>query len=169
VTELESTLFAGRNEKYIGRWMWNRTETRHDPRTGRLRKFPKPEAEWHVVEDDGLRIVSQDVWNRGVARWKQIERTWPRRPGKRGFEGRQRSYVETHPPHLLSGGLRCGVCGGAIAQVSGKGAGYYLWLSQRNEACLREPPPGFSPSHRAEDSREPTPQMFDASRNPTNP
>src|SRR5215467_11098119 len=29
-----------RNHKYIGHWVWNRTETRRDPRTGRLRKFP---------------------------------------------------------------------------------------------------------------------------------
>jgi hypothetical protein len=124
-----------RNQKYIGRWVWNRTETRRDPRTGRLRKFPKPEAEWHVVEDDLLRIVPQDVWDRVMARWKEIERTWPRRSGKRGFEGRQRSSVETHPPHLLSGSLRRGVCGGAIGQVSGKGTGYYGCLGAAKRAC----------------------------------
>jgi hypothetical protein len=124
-----------RNEKYIGRWVWNRTENRRDPRTGRLRKFPKPESEWHISEDDGLRIVPRDIWDRGVARWKEITRTWPRRPGRRGFEGRQRSYVETHPPHLLSGALRCGVCGGAIGQVSGKGAGYYGCLGAAKHAC----------------------------------
>src|SRR5579862_8106399 len=32
-----------RNEKYAGHWVWNRTETRRDPKTGRRRKFPKPE------------------------------------------------------------------------------------------------------------------------------
>lgn len=124
-----------RNEKYIGRWMWNRTGTRRDPRTGRLRKFPKPESEWHLVEDESLRIVRQDIWDRVMARWKEIARTWPRRSGKRGFEGRQRSYVETHPPHLLSGALRCGVCGGAMGQVSGKGAGYYGCLGAAKHAC----------------------------------
>lgn len=124
-----------RNEKYIGRWVWNRTETRRDPRTGRLRKFPKPESEWHVVDDEGLRIVPQDIWDRVMNRWKEIERTWPRRPGKRGFEGRQRSYVETHPPHLLSGALRCGVCAGAMGQVSGKGGGYYGCLGAAKHAC----------------------------------
>src|SRR6266852_2308964 len=35
-----------KNEKYIGRWIWNRSETRRDPKTGRKRKFPKPENEW---------------------------------------------------------------------------------------------------------------------------
>src|SRR5437016_2904149 len=41
-----------KNEKYVGQWTWNRTEARRDPRTGRLRKFPKPEPEWHVTKDD---------------------------------------------------------------------------------------------------------------------
>src|SRR5215467_7740694 len=45
-----------KNEKYIGRWIWNRSETRRDPKTGRKRKFPKQENEWHVSENDELRI-----------------------------------------------------------------------------------------------------------------
>src|SRR5262249_19594563 len=52
-----SAMSVGRvlkNQKYIGRWVWNRTETRRDPRSGRLRKFPKPESEWHVTVDENL-------------------------------------------------------------------------------------------------------------------
>jgi len=124
-----------RNHKYIGHWVWNRTETRRDPRTGRLRKFPKPESEWHVVEDESLRIVPSDLWDRVKTRWKEIDGTWPTRSGKRGFVGRQRSYVETHPPQLLSGTLRCGMCGGAVGQVSGKGTGYYGCLGAMKKAC----------------------------------
>ena len=124
-----------RNEKYIGRWAWNRTETRRDPRSGRLRKFPKPESEWHLVVDESLRIVPQKTWDVVRERWLEIARTWPRRPGHRGFEGRQRSYVETHPPHLLSGALHCGICGGAVGQVSGKGKGYYGCLGSARRAC----------------------------------
>ena len=30
------------NEKYAGRWTWNRTGTRRDPRTGRRRSYVKP-------------------------------------------------------------------------------------------------------------------------------
>lgn len=124
-----------RNEKYIGRWGWNRTETRRDPRTGRLRRFPKPESEWHLVVDERLRIVPSEAWDRVMERWREIARTWPRHRGQRGFEGRQRSYVESHPPHLLSGALRCGVCGGAIGQVSGKRKGYYGCLGSARHAC----------------------------------
>src|SRR5262249_8061310 len=113
-----------KNEKYIGRWRWNRTETRRDPRTGRKRQFVKGESEWHIVQSEELRIVPQDTWERVAARWKEIDRTWPKRRGQKGFVGQQRSYVETHPRHLLSGLLRCGECGQAMGQVSGKGGGY---------------------------------------------
>lgn len=34
------------NEKYTGHWVWNKTESRKDPRTGRRRRFTKPESEW---------------------------------------------------------------------------------------------------------------------------
>lgn len=49
------------NEKYIGRWVWNKTESRRDPRTGKRRRFPKPESEWIVHEDESLRIVPQEL------------------------------------------------------------------------------------------------------------
>jgi Recombinase len=73
------------NEKYFGRWIWSRSETRHDPKTGRKRKFPKPESEWHVSQDEELRIVPQELWDCAKARWKEIDHTWPhRRTGKLG-------------------------------------------------------------------------------------
>jgi site-specific DNA recombinase len=124
-----------KNEKYIGRWAWNRTETRRDPRTGRKRRHAKAPSEWHVSDNDDLRIVPQETWERVVKRWKEIDRAWPVPRSRRiGSEG-QRSYVETHPPHLFAGTLRCGACGHAIAQVSGKGGGYYGCLLAARHAC----------------------------------
>jgi len=124
-----------KNEKYIGRWMWNRTETRRDPRTGRRRRVLKPASEWHVLENEELRIVPQETWDRVVARWRAIDRIWPTRRTNKTSEDRQRSYVETNPPHLLSGALRCGKCGGAVGQVSGKGSGYYGCLKASISGC----------------------------------
>ncbi len=124
-----------KNEKYVGRWTWNRTETRRDPKTGRRRKFLKPESEWHVTENEGLRIVPQELWERVAARWKEVDRAWPRRRSEKTAEGRQRSYVEANPPHLLSGALRCAKCGSTIGQVSGKGSGYYGCLAAVRGAC----------------------------------
>jgi hypothetical protein len=34
-----------RNEKYVGRWLWNRTETHRNPLTGRKRRIVKPQTE----------------------------------------------------------------------------------------------------------------------------
>jgi DNA invertase Pin-like site-specific DNA recombinase len=50
------------NEKYVGRWVWNKTESRRDPRTGRRRRFDKPESELVVHEDEELRIVPAQLW-----------------------------------------------------------------------------------------------------------
>ena len=124
-----------KNEKYIGHWTWNRTETRRDPKTGRRRKFLKPESEWHVTEKEELRIVPQELWDRVAARWKEVDRAWPQRRTTKISAGRQRSYVEANPPHLLSGALHCGKCGSAIGQVSGKGSGYYGCLAAVRGAC----------------------------------
>jgi site-specific DNA recombinase len=124
-----------KNEKYVGRWTWNRTETRRDPITGRKRRFPKPEAEWHLAEDESLRIIAADVWERGAARWREVDRVWPIRKVDRDRRGEQRSYVDSNPTHLLSGILTCGRCGHSMGQVSGKGSGYYGCLAATRGAC----------------------------------
>ena len=38
------------NPKYAGRWIWNKTGTRRDPKTGRRRSYVKPESEWIISE-----------------------------------------------------------------------------------------------------------------------
>ncbi len=90
--------------------------------------------EWQIFEGEDLRIVPQDIWDRVVALWSEIDRTWPKHRSQKGFQGQQRSYVETYPPHLLSRTLRCGQCGGAMGQVSGKGGGYYGCLKASKKA-----------------------------------
>ena len=124
-----------RNEKYIGRWIWNRTETRRDPRTGRRRQFPKPESEWFITEDQSLRIVSQALWQRTQRRLASVRRVWPGGRGKRGFEGQRGSRVANYPTDLLSGAMTCGACGATIAKVSGKSGGYYGCLGAKKGAC----------------------------------
>ena len=76
-----------KNEKYIGRWIWNRTETRRDPLTGRKRRVPKPESEWDIREDEDLRLVSEDLWQQVTKRWQEVDRVWPVRRRKKGAAG----------------------------------------------------------------------------------
>jgi hypothetical protein len=124
-----------RNEKYAGRWVWNRTEFRRDPRTGRRRQFMKPESQWIVHEDESLRIVPRPMWERVQSKLTEMAGTWPGGKGRRGFERQQGGRVRYYPTHLLSGAMNCGLCAGAIAQVSGKGGGYYGCLAAARGRC----------------------------------
>lgn len=123
------------NTKYDGRWAWNMSETRRDPKTGRRRQFPKPESEWIIKEDESLRIVPTELWKQVQERLKEVRKTWPGGKGKRGFQGQQGGRTKQYPTHLLSGGMVCGSCGAAIAQVSGKSGGYYGCLAASKSAC----------------------------------
>ena len=123
-----------KNQKYIGRWVWNTTETRRDPKTGRRRKFPKSESEWIVTEDQNLRIVPQELWDRVQERLTAIKKTWPG-GNTRGMQSQQGNRVRQYPTHLLAGAMTCGVCGATIAQVSGKSKGYYGCLGATKGAC----------------------------------
>jgi site-specific DNA recombinase len=123
------------NEKYIGHWVWNKHESRRDPKTGRRRRFPKPASEWITHDDEALRIVPQALWDQVHARRQAVRRTWPGGPGRRGFSTAQGSRERHFPTHLLSGAMRCSQCGAIVSQVSGKGGGYYGCLAATKGAC----------------------------------
>ncbi|MCX6117521.1 MAG: recombinase family protein [Proteobacteria bacterium] len=124
-----------KDEKYLGRYTWNKTQAKKDPMTGRTKQVPRPKEEWVIQVREEMRIISDDMWKLAQKRWSEIEHTYPTMKGKKGFEGRQKSYVLTHPPHILSGGLRCGVCDGSISLVSGKNGGYYGCLNSVKKTC----------------------------------
>ncbi len=124
-----------RNEKYAGRWVWNKSETRRDPRSGRRRQFPKPESDWIVTDDEALRIVPPELWRRVQERLAAVRKTWPGGVGKRGFEGPRGGRVRHYPEELLSGAMVCGRCGGSIVKASGKNGGYYGCLGAAKSAC----------------------------------
>ena len=94
----------------------------------------KPESEWVVRDDEGLRIVPQELWDRVAERLREIQKVWP--GGKaRGFGPGQRSRVHAYPPYLLSGAMICGCCDRAIALVSGHRGGYYGCSAAARHAC----------------------------------
>ena len=124
-----------RCEKYIGRWIWNRTQTRRDPKTGRRRQFPKPEAEWFVSTDESLRIVPSTLWDQVQGRLREVRKAWPGGKGRRGFQDQVAGRLANYPRELLSGSMICGVCGGAVTRVSGKSGGYYGCLGAARRKC----------------------------------
>lgn len=123
------------NTKYIGKWVWNRTETRRDPRTGRRRSYQKPEADWVVRQDETLRIVPQDLWDRVQERQRASSQTSPNLSPGRRLGSRRESWARHFPKSLLSGCMVCGSCGAAIVQVGGKGGGYFGCLGAKKGGC----------------------------------
>jgi len=114
-----------KDEKYAGKFVWNRTTTVKDPLSGKMKQVERPKEEWVTQQRAEMRIISDEDRQAADFRWREIDGVFPSKKGKKGFEGKRRSYVDSHPTHLLSGSLKCGSCGGAMALVSGKGSGYY--------------------------------------------
>ena len=123
------------NEKYIGKWVWNKTESRRDPSTGRRKRFPKPESEWITNNDDSLRIIPQLLWESVRERRAVSSKAWPKQIGKNGFSKNQGKRGGIYPTHILSGMMTCASCGSTIGQISGKGGGYFGCLGAKRGAC----------------------------------
>jgi DNA invertase Pin-like site-specific DNA recombinase len=107
------------NELYIGRLVWNRLRYVKDPATGKRVSRPNPPESWVITEVPELRIVDDDLWQaakdfRAGARKQAAGNSTGETAAspKSGFWSHQR------PKHLLTGLMRCGVCGGGYAKIS---------------------------------------------------
>ncbi len=85
-----------KNERYLGKVIWNRENEAIYRGGTKLREF-RPQEEWIVVDKPELRIISDDLWTAARARIRPGQRR-PRCDGK----------------YLLSGLARCSSCGGPI-------------------------------------------------------
>ncbi len=124
-----------KNEKYVAKWVWNKTGSRRDPRTGRRKRFDKPESEWIVQIDESLRIIPPELWNEVQTRRLERKKSWPGGKGKRGLESK-RGNVEAHfPRELFSGAMTCKICGSTIGKVSGRHGGYLGCVGAKRGTC----------------------------------
>jgi site-specific DNA recombinase len=102
------------NDRYRGVAFWNRTRKVCDPRTGRRVQRERPKSEWVVSQAPHLQIVSAELWNAVERRLATVKAfaagTSP------GLCCRSLSAQ-----YLLSGFLKCGVCGAKMVVVSGRG------------------------------------------------
>jgi site-specific DNA recombinase len=102
-----------RNERYRGVVHWNVSEWKKDPDTGKRTRVMRPRSEWITHTDDSLRIVSDDLWARAQQRIKPAPGDDKLRPG--GWSERRDpatgKVIAVSKKYLLSGLLRCGVCG----------------------------------------------------------
>lgn len=90
------------NPIYDGRIAWNRVRMVKDPDTGRRVSRPNPEGEWKWADAPHLRIVDADLF--AAVQDLRLKRS--------------RVIVQHRrkPKHLLSGLLRCAVCGGGMSK-----------------------------------------------------
>lgn len=103
-----------RNSIYVGRPAWGKRMNKRRPGTANKLQKRRPEAEWDIFEDESLRIISDDVWNKVKARLD--------RPARAVKNGRP-------PRYLLSGLIKCASCGGHYTLFNGRS---YRCSSQQN-------------------------------------
>ena len=104
-----------RNELYIGRLIWNRSQFIKQPGTNKRLRRMRPESEWIVLEKPELRIIDDALWRRVRDRiaWVNEKFNHGNQPGMMNRA--------TTSPNLLTGFLKCGVCGHNLIIVAGRG------------------------------------------------
>ena len=103
------------NELYIGRQVWNRQRFVKNPETGRRVPRLNPPEEWIVTEVPELRIVDDGLWQAVKARQAELSEIYADTIAS-VREAHANRLNRTHRPrYLLSGLLKCGVCGSPFA------------------------------------------------------
>jgi len=75
-----------RNERYIGRIVWNRPQFVKVPGTNRRVARPRPRGEWRTMEAPSQRIVPDELWNSVQARQRWLNANFTE--GARGLFSR---------------------------------------------------------------------------------
>ncbi len=95
------------NEKYIGDWTFNKRQWMRHPETGKKRWVEKDHSEWIPNQRPDLAVIDPTTWEKVQAR-VVANRKGPPQRGK----GNRSSY-------LLSGLMKCHVCGASYVLVTG--------------------------------------------------
>ncbi len=103
------------NELYVGRLVWNRLRYVKNPETGKRVSRINPPEEWIVTEVPDLRIVDDGLWQAVKDRQGEITERYATVIEATSSARANRLNGTHRPRHLLSGLLKCGVCGGPYA------------------------------------------------------
>jgi site-specific DNA recombinase len=106
------------NDLYTGHVKWNKNRYERDPDSKMHKCRKRPKSEWLTYRDESLRIVSDELWERCVRR-----RT-PNPTVKLKCGGR--------PKFLLSGILKCGVCGASYVIKNDRSYGCASYVEGRD-------------------------------------
>ncbi|WP_050807216.1 recombinase family protein [Acidiphilium sp. PM] len=110
------------NELYIGRMVWNRLHYIKDPATGKRVSRLNDPGKWVITEIPALRIIDDELWAAVKERQGNMRKaTRPdmaTEPSARRNSSGAEFWRHQRPKHLLTGLMRCGVCGGAYSKIS---------------------------------------------------
>lgn len=123
-----------RNSMYTGLLIWNRSQWVKDPETGVRKRRERPQEEWITHQDESLRIVDQDLWERVQARLEAI-RTATQEARASGQQGGARPY--TRNSYLLTGLVQCACCGGPVTVVGNQRLGC-AWSRDRGDTVCTQ-------------------------------
>ena len=98
------------NELYVGRYIWNRRQSRKKLRSGDREFLLRPPEDWIATSHPELCIVSENVWQKVKARQRERAAHIGARV-RRGLSRHQAYATGAYPKYLLSGLLQCGLCG----------------------------------------------------------
>jgi site-specific DNA recombinase len=103
------------NPIYVGKVIWNRTRwIRSAADSSKRRQVQNPPTEWITRQEERLRIVPDDLWQRVQARQKRQAQAVNERV-KGGLSRSSAIHTGVGPKFLLSSLLRCAQCGSAFA------------------------------------------------------
>jgi site-specific DNA recombinase len=102
-----------RRELYIGRVIWNRSRFTKVPGTNRRVARPRPRSEWRISDRPELRIINDELWQRVQAKNLRMAKLYGGH--HQGLLNRSASSR-----NLLTGFLKCGLCGGNLVIVTGR-------------------------------------------------
>ncbi len=119
------TVFAVlRNERYIGRVVWNKRRWERSGSARRRRPLENDRRDWVVTERPDLAIIERDLWDRVQERIAE-----------RSAEGRKLPRVRVgHDPSPLSHLLVCGACRNRMSIAGGSKKGSRRWKCSANHS-----------------------------------
>jgi DNA invertase Pin-like site-specific DNA recombinase len=98
------------NPIYVGKYIWNRTYYKRNPKTGAKKVIVNPREKWRILMMPELRIIPDDLWFKVKERQSEIK-------GK--SSGRYTKAKRLYSAALLTSLAKCGHCDGTFGIVSG--------------------------------------------------
>jgi hypothetical protein len=124
------------NPKYVGRWLWGKTTTVRNSK-GKKKQVPVKDHEIVETNRPGLRIISDEIWNKTQKRLAELQRVYGYKDGQRR-RGARGHHLSVYPDSLLGGLLFCGRCASRLICQAADARVYYGCRNRKNGTCKQK-------------------------------